>query len=765
MDVPELAGRPAAALERALTGTATRAVREPARSAAQSAAVVPLFAAAMFLSGFLLFLVEPMAAKMVLPILGGVPMVWNGCVVFFQIVMLAGYGYAFGASRWLRVRHHVLLHLAVLASPAAVLPFVIQAESSRPPDGNPLGWLLLLLAGTIGVPFFVLSTSASVFQHWLSRTDHRSARDPYFLYSASNLGCLLALASYPIVIEPMLTLREQSRLWATGYAEFALVAVACAAVAWRGSGRTAAAPTIDGVPEPAAAPLAWTRRARWVALAFVPSSLMLAVTSYISTDIGAVPLLWIVPLALYLVTFVLAFGRWSAAVVAFARRALPLAVVPLAIFMMAGVQGPLVTIVSLHLAAFAVLALNCHAELANDRPDASHLTEFYFWLSFGGMLGGMFNALAAPLLFNGILEYPLVVVVGCLLFRPTGVAAALPRRVRDVAMPLAVFGVTAGLFALLVATRAPLGVQLSALAIQALITFAERRSTRFGWCIAAMIVARLAVGNAGERVLYATRTFFGVYRVSEDLGGRYHELVHGTTEHGLQALAPERRREALTYYHESGPFGQAWHALPSAANAHEIAVVGLGVGTLANYARANQRWTFFEIDPAVERIARTREYFSFMDSCGDRCRVIIGDARVSLKRVPERTYDLLVLDAFSSDAIPMHLLTREAFAVYLSRLTADGVLLLHISNRHLRLSPIVGRLAENQGLIALEEIDGIQPDSPEGKQASEWVVMARKPADVDALARDRRWSALAPPSAAPLWTDDFSNILSVLNVR
>ncbi|HEY2906523.1 MAG TPA: fused MFS/spermidine synthase [Vicinamibacterales bacterium] len=765
MDVPELAGPPAAVLERALPGAATGARCEPARSVAHSTAIVPLFATTMFLSGFLLFLVEPMAAKMVLPILGGVPMVWNGCVVFFQIVMLAGYGYAFGASRWLRVRHHVLVHAAVLAAPAAVLPFVIQAGSARPPDGNPLGWLLLLLAGTIGVPFFVLSTSASVFQHWLSRTDHPSAQDPYFLYSASNLGCLLALASYPTIVEPIFTLREQSRLWATGYAEFVLLAIACAAIAWRRSERAAPDTTIDSAREPAAAPLEWTRRGRWVALAFVPSSLMLAVTSHISTDIGAVPLLWIVPLALYLVTFVLAFGRRSAAVGAFARRALPLAVVPLALFMMAGVQGPLVTIVSLHLAAFAVLALNCHAELAKDRPEASHLTEFYFWLSFGGMLGGLFNALAAPLLFNSILEYPLVVVLGCLLFRPTDVTAELPRRLRDLAIPLVVGVLTAGIFAVLVATRAPLGVQLAALAVPALIAFTERRSTRFGWCIAAMILARLASGNAGERVLYATRTFFGIYRVSEDLGGRYHELVHGTTQHGLQALAPERRGEALTYYHESGPFGQAWEALPSAANAHEIAVVGLGVGTLASYARADQRWTFFEIDPAVERIARTREYFSFMDACGDRCRVVIGDARVSLTRVPERTYDLLVLDAFSSDAIPMHLLTREAFGVYLSRLTPDGVLVLHISNRHLRLAPIVGRLAESHGLVALQEIDAIQPGSPEGKQASQWVVMGRKPADVDALTRDTRWSALAPPPATPLWTDDFSNILSVLSVR
>jgi hypothetical protein len=324
MDTPELAADRTAAIEHAM-GRSVRAVARARGAAAPATLVVPLFASTMFLSGFLLFLVEPMAARMVLPILGGVPMVWNGCVVFFQIVMLAGYGYAFGASRWLPLRQHVVLHAAVLAAPAAVLPFMIQAGSVRPPDGNPLGWLLLLLAGTIGLPFFVLSTSASVFQHWLSRTDHPAARDPYFLYSASNLGCVAALASYPVLVEPVFTLRDQTRLWTIAYAAFAVLAGACAAVAWRRRRPTQATdqhrPTqtedravlFSSSRELAVVPLTWLRRARWVALSFVPSSLMLAVTSYISTDIAAVPLLWIVPLALYLLTFALAFGRQSAA--------------------------------------------------------------------------------------------------------------------------------------------------------------------------------------------------------------------------------------------------------------------------------------------------------------------------------------------------------------------------------------------------------------------------------------------------------------------
>jgi hypothetical protein len=748
--------------------TAGRLIAASARSggvATHSAATVPLFASTMFLSGFLLFLVEPMAARMVLPILGGVPMVWNGCVVFFQIVMLAGYGYAFGASRWLPVRQHVVLHAAILAAPAVVLPFMIRAGSVAPPDGNPLGWLLLLLAGSIGLPFFVLSTSASVLQHWLSRTDHPSARDPYFLYSASNLGCLLALASYPVLVEPVFTVREQTRLWAIAYAVFAVLAAGCAAFAWRrrvAAGAEAAAAVVsDGL---AGAPVTPWRRARWVALSFIPSSLMLAVTSYVSTDIAAVPLLWVVPLALYLLTFALAFGRHSAAAGAAARRALPLLVVPLALFMIANLRAPLITIVLLHLAAFGVMALNCHVDLAKDRPEASRLTEFYFWVSFGGMLGGLFNTLAAPVLFDSIMEYPLVVVLACLFFRATDAPVASRRGAADVAVPLAVGTLTAGLLAAL--SSASLALQLSALSLPAVVTFSQRRQPRrFGFCMAALILVSFALGNLGERTLYATRTFFGVYRVNEDFARRYHGLAHGTTLHGMQALAPDRRPEALTYYHETGPFGQAWRALPRAATARDVAVVGLGVGTLATYARPAQRWTFFEIDPAIERIARTREYFSFMEACGDRCHVVIGDARVSLSRVPERSYDLLVLDAFSSDSIPVHLMTREALALYLSRLTPGGVLVMHISNRHLRLGPIVARLAAAEGLIALQQIDLLGPASPEGKTPSHWIVMARNAADLDALRRDGRWTPLVESRSTPLWTDDFSNILSVLSVR
>ena len=747
-----------------------RPAAEPSARAARavdtSALAVPLFGGAMLLSGFLLFLVEPMIARMVLPILGGVPMVWNGCVVFFQIAMLAGYGYAFAAARWLPVRRHVLVHGALLTLPALVLPVVIRPAGIDPPTGNPLGWLLLLLAGTIGLPFFVLSTTASVLQHWLSRTDHPSGRDPYFLYVASNIGCLLALAAYPVVIERTLTLGDQARLWTAGYAVFAVLAAACGLYAWRrpAAGQHVPAPAV-AASSAAAEPLTMARRVRWVALAFVPSSLMLAVTSYISTDIAAVPLFWIVPLALYLLTFTLAFGRHAATASRVARRALPLLVVPLALFMIARVSDPLAPILLLHLGAFTAIALNCHADLAADRPDAGRLTEFYFWLSFGGMLGGLFNTLAAPRLFTSVAEYPLAVLFGCLLIRPLNAVASDWRRASIV--PVLTGVLTAATLLVVQARNLPLSWLLAGLALPAVLVFTQRRhGARFGWAVAAMLMAGVLFSTTSGTVLYATRTFFGVYRVSEDPTHRYHGLAHGTTLHGMQALSPDRRGEALTYYHSTGPFGQAWRALPSASRGHQIAAVGLGVGTLATYATPDQEWTFFEIDPAIEQIARTTAWFTFLPSCGTRCTVVTGDARISLASMQAHAYDLIVLDAFSSDSIPLHLMTREAMDVYLSRLAPGGALLMHISNRHLTLAPVVGRLAADRGLAAVRRLEiGPARDWPEGKGGSEWIAMSRNAADLAPLIANDSWTPLAVSPSVPLWTDDFSNILSVLSVR
>ncbi len=664
----------------------------------------------------------------------------------------------------------------LLVVPFAVLPFVIQRDSIAPPEGAPVVWLLLLLTGTIGLPFFVLSTSASVLQRWFSRTDHPAALDPYFLYAASNIGSFVALIAYPAIVEPMLSLPDQGRLWAWGYTVFVALVGACAIVAWRGRESTAQLATqrAQASEGHADARLSLPLRARWVALAFVPSSLMMAVTTYLSTDIAAVPLLWIVPLGLYLLTFVAAFSSRADSWRTPARVAFPLLLIPLALMMCTGARMPQALMFAPHVLAFVAAAFLCHGQLADGRPSPSHLTEFYLWISFGGMLGGLFNGLAAPFIFKSVAEYPIVLVLACLMLPaehagPREETAAETAesgrdRVLDVAIPLAVGGSTT-LLALWLSAQSG-AVLLAALCVPAVIAFSQRRRPlRFALSMGALLLAGITCLNAGK-ILYAERTFFGVYRVQQDSSGRYIALAHGTTLHGMQAVSGPERLEPLTYFSRPGPFGQAFAGLSRASkNVDRIAVIGLGVGTLAAYAAPSQDWTFYEIDPAVERIARDTRYFTFLQHCGDRCRVVIGDARLSLAHAPENQYDLLVLDAFSSDAIPVHLLTSEALSLYLTRLRPDGEILFHISNAHLALAPIVARLAKQHGLVALAQVDQRKPDWPASRSASSWVAMARRKEDLGTIGSDARWTPLLPSATTPLWTDDFSNILSVLQLR
>jgi hypothetical protein len=765
----DLESKQLAAIESSAVFSQSRSDRSA--EASRSSLVLPLFGVTLFLGSFLLFVVEPMVARLVLPVLGGVPMVWNTCVVFFQIMLLAGYGYAFGASKWVDLRRHAVAHSVILLIPFAVLPLALQPGASPPPNSNPIPWLLLVLATTVGLPFFVVSTSASVIQHWFSRTDHRAARDPYFLYASSNMGSLLALAAYPAIVEPTLTLGEQGRLWTIGYAVLVALTWACAAAVWRDAGIR---PTVQRATDATATTTATVgigafRRARWVLLSFIPSSLMLAVTSYLTTDIAAVPLLWTVPLGLYLLTFVLAFGSRGERMRALALRVWPLVVAPLALLMIAQIRGPFLMVLLLHLVGFTIAALQCHGELAHDRPDPSHLTEFYFWISLGGLIGGLFNTLAAPLLFTGIIEYPLVLVLACLIRRNISSQVARARSfAADLIVPITVAAVMAAIMILGRRLGVASGVLFLMLSIPALTLFTQRqRSLPFGLSLAAMFVVGSLAGTATEPVLHAERTFFGVYRVMVDRTGAYRALAHGTTLHGMQAIDPAHRHEPLTYFHRSGPIGEVFTGLPHVATAREVAVVGLGIGTMASYARPGQQWTLYEIDPAVERIARTSSYFTFLDDCGGQCRLVLGDGRLSLKRAQPGQYGLVVLDAFSSDAVPIHLITDEALSLYLSRLEPGGALVFNISNRHVALNEILARLAEHHHLVAIERLDLNNSSAPwpAGKTQSHWIVMARTRNDLGALANDARWTTPVPSPSTPLWTDDFSNILSALSFR
>ena len=520
-----------------------------------------------------------------------------------------------------------------------------------------------------------------------------------------------------------------------------------------------------GAASDAAAPaesVSWVRRGYWLALAAVPSSLMLSVTTYLSTDVAAVPLLWILPLTCYLLSFVIAFSPTPMLSIGIRREAGAGLVASLAFFMMQGGTLEIWFALPLHLTAFLVIATALHLQLARARPAADALTEFYVWMAAGGVIGGAFNAFVAPVAFTGVAEYPVGLVATCLLLVWTETQPAPARA--DALWPVALG--TAGFGLGWLVERIGQVPQVRAAAFMPLVVIAfgfSRRRLRFALALAALLVAG-HVTQSRDGVLLASRSFFGVLRLTEDTGGRYHSLWHGTTLHGQQSLDPARRREALTYYHPSGPIGQTVAMLKARQSDARVGAVGLGAGSLAAYADRGQHWTFFEIDPLVERIARDPAYFTYLSDCGESCDVVLGDARLSLARVPDASYDLLVLDAFTSDAIPMHLLTRDAVMAFLSKLRPAGLLAFHVSNRHLSLRPVLGDVAASLGLQAISQRHEV-PDASTGQAASEWMVMARDAGTLEALASDARWTRIAPRQDTRVWTDDYSNIVAALGFR
>ena len=723
--------------------------------------IVPLFAATLFLSSFLMFAIEPLVAKRMLPVLGGAPMVWNGCVVFFQTVLLVGYGTAHVLTRWFGPSRRLLVYSGLAMASLGLLHLNIDTTSAASATSAPLAWLLSTLVSAIGAAFLVLAISASVLQSSLASSGHDSAHDPYFLYVASNAGSLAALIAYPLVIEPWLGLGQQASVWALAYFAFACLLLVCAVVSRFALGGPASARVqLDPADASPARDITWRDRVRWCVLACLPSSLMLGVTTLLTTDVAPIPLLWVVPLALYLLTFIVAFSRWQASATALANRLFPIALLPLSVIMLLHFGVPIAVALVLHLVPFFLAALLCHGQLALSRPHARHLTEFYFWLAFGGMVGGLFNTLFAPMLFSRVVEYPLALAV------VTALRPASPTPVRwssvDVWLPVGTLALIVGLHVLPVKPES-LRFVLPAMAALVVLTLARSRQRwTYSAVVGAMLLASPWASAYGASTLYRERTFFGIYAVTDD-HHQHHVLTHGTTIHGMQSLDPRRRDEPLTYYHRTGPFGDIIAAGSRWREPAQIGAIGLGVGTLAAYRAPQRQWTFYEIDPAVERIARTDRWFTFLADCGAACRVILGDARLSLAADRDTRYQLIVLDAFSSDAIPMHLLTNDAMRVYLAHLAPHGLLAFHISNRHLALSGVVGRLGAANGLAALDRLDIATGSSPmPDKTSSEWVVMGRSHDDLGPLAQSPAWSIPPVTPATPLWTDDFSSILGVI---
>ena len=740
------------------------------------ASVVALYSVTLFVSAGLTFLVQPMFTKFVLPLVGSTPAVWNTSMLFFQTTLLLGYLYAHESTRRLGVRRQTIVHLAILLIPLVVLPIGVPDGWIPPAESNPVLWLLGLLAVAVGLPFFVVSTTAPLLQRWLASTDHPAAGDPYFLYRASNLGSVLGLLGYPLVLEPSLRLDDQGWVWSAGYALLVVLVAACVVVVWRRSPADAPeALESEEVPaQDAKAPATLTllRRLRWVGLAFVPSSLMLGVTSAITTDIAPIPLLWSLPLSLYLISFILVFAPGSRpdGLHRVMVGALPAVVMLISLMLLLGVRGPLWLVLPLHLVGFFVVAVVCHGELARDRPPARRLTEFYLLISLGGALGGVFNAIVAPALFDSLAEYPIVIVLAalCLPRREPRIAPSRYARRLDLALPLVLGGFVAASVALIeIGEIDPQGYGTQfvfGMAAGLAFNF-RRRPLRFAASIGAIVLGVTLASAPDARELHRERSFFGVYRVTEAEDGNLHRLVHGTTIHGSQDFStPATERTPSSYYHRGSPIGRLLSAVPSSVT-ERAAIIGLGTGSVACHSAPGERWTFYEIDPTVQRIARDPRFFSYLRVCPGSFDVVLGDARLTLSRAAGERFGLIMADAFSSDAVPVHLITREALALYRSKLAEHGIIAFNISNSYVVLEPVLGNLAHEARMacVARRDTRSGRDGIPE-TDASTWVVMSRRAGDLRAVAPAPGWHVCrrAPDSAA--WTDDYSNLLSAIDL-
>ena len=740
----------------------------------QTRAQTSVFGVTIFVSAALLFSVQPMVARMLLPLLGGTPAVWNTCMLFFQAALLAGYAYALLASRW-PLKRQVVVQLALMLVAFLVLPIGVSSAwaNSVPSNENPSLWLLSCLAVIVGLPFFIISSNSPLLQKWFSRTSASTADDPYFLYSASNAGSLLALLAYPALLEPFLTLQSQSRLWTAAYVALVALISLCALVAWRASSAKTVYTAVTFEEEnftQTALPekneqLTNKRKVRWLLLAFAPSSLMLGVTNYITTDIASVPLLWIIPLALYLLTLVLAFARRQLFPARFPVLIVPGATVMLLMIYLADTSGSGARmLIVLHLVYFFFAALMCHSQLASDRPGTRHLAEFYVWLSLGGVLGGLFNAIIAPLIFRSVIEYPLVILLTCLLLPAKESIQSKVREHRlDLALPAFIFLLT---FALgwVVDKFAPakLGGLLLVLAVPLFIAYPlRRRPIRFALSLGAVMLGAGFVTPGGTTTLQAERNFFGVVRVVADPLSGLHSFLHGSTVHGRQNTSSAERCQPLSYYHREGPLGKIFAQFQAAPASTRVAIVGLGAGATASYSNANEQWTFYEINPAVVSVARSSEYFTYLTECAKApMEVVLGDARLKLRNAPTEVYGLIVLDAFSSDSIPVHLMTQQALDLYISKLAPGGLLVFHISNRNLDLGPVLAALARSRNLQSLSLLD-LEPSQKSGKDPSQWVVLARETKTLGSLVMEPNARTLSSAGHERVWTDDFSNILGV----
>ena len=724
-----------------------------------------LFAATILTGSFLLFLIQPMVARMALPRLGGAPNVWNSAILVYQALLLAGYAYA----HWLgllSLKRQGQVHLVLFALAALTLP-VALADLLPPAPGSEVFWVPALLALSIGPVFFLVSAQAPLMQRWYAA--HPRAGEPWALYAASNLGSFGGLIAYPLLAEPLLTLHAQAWAWSAGYL---LLLGLIAAAAWNRRGRDVTMPTGAEEADP---PVPRRRIALWLALAAVPSGLMLSTTTHLTTDIVAMPLLWVIPLGLYLLSFGIAFAerRRAARVLSALAWVVVLAAGGLAMVSThsAGLMPVFATLALLFLVCVAL-----HTRLYDLRPEPRHLTLFYLTMSAGGALGGLFTALIAPLVFDWVWEHPLLVLAAAALLPRDSLPdwrrlrGLEPEMVRLALAALLGFAAFAGWLlhdlALEVEPEPAYWIWSAVLVVIGL-ALVPWRGLVLGLLLGIMLVQGGLLTLEDSREGIRTRSYFGIYTVRDYAQDRLRTLAHGTTLHGEQSTDPALRRSPRTYY---GPGSGAGMALGRAQQLFgpgaRVAVVGLGTGTLACFHQPGMHFTFYEIDPAVLELSRNGT-FTYLSDCTPGAPVVIGDARIELQRAARGSVDLMAIDAFSSDSIPLHLLTDEAFGVYLDALAPRGVLLVHISNRFIDLEPALGAEVRHRGLHAAVREDNPIPDETLGYTASTWVAISRDAGQIKALEAGAPAMAWRPLSehAARVWTDDHASVLPYLQWR
>ena len=767
--------------------------------------VLSSFTATTFLSALLLFSVQPMFAKTVLPVLGGSPSVWAVAIFFFQAALLVGYCYAHVLIAHASVSQTGLIHLGVCALAMLALPIGLPSGWGEPPTGEPYLWQIGLFTAAIGLPFVALSANAPLLQAWFARTGHPHGHDPYFLYAASNLGSLIALLAYPFVLEPAFGLRELSRLWTLGFlllvAALGAVFTVLRACQSERAGEQFAAPGAQVAradSQTASAPRA-ADRVGWVGLALVPAALLTAFTTHVTTDVASAPLLWVLPLSLYLLTFVLVF-RDRPIIPPTAVLYLHLAAVAFALLALSQTKHETWFLTALAgVAVFFTSAMVAHRTLYEARPAARHLTEFYLWMSFGGALGGLSAALIAPKIFSEVFEYPLLLALS-MACRPGVFSVAALRRVagsllavvarvmpvpegwraeqmteEDKQNALVLWLITAG--GILAIYWLPWAITNSHLnvvewgttpivvAVLVIVLLAEfRRPTRQFMAALLVFCALVWLPSAVKRGA-AQRSYFGVYRVQTADEGAYHTLIHGTTLHGAQRIRDDDGNAVddwtpATYYYPNSPMaltiGKVRERLGEKKG--HYGVIGLGAGSLACHSKDGEAWRFFEIDPVIIGIASNPRNFTFLQHCQPKPDIVLGDARLTMAKQANGSFDLIIVDAFSSDAVPVHLMTAEALRLYLDKVKSDGIVLLHISNRYLDLDSVLGATIK-----VLPGVHGIlvSDDTADGSYAQSTSTVALFAKSEEALAPLRTLDGVAELDAGGLraWTDDYSDIL------